>query len=450
MNTVRGFRAWFFSLLFFCLFESPFFAQEFSYSGSFSALSGIGLPNTHDNKGDFLTGALTFDNTVKAYFSQAMFCTNAVFIADGVGSQSTNGVSSFVSDDGHFAIKLKEAYVDYNGGVWAVRVGRQISAWGKADGIQVADVLCPQDESTIIASSYKESRQGIDALRLSFTGTSVQADVYWIPFFTPSTLPLAKNNPLRAIVFPSRFDGFSLVTPTRYDDLDLPEKKFTNSEWALRVSLYRSAFDISFYGFYGWDDIPFFSYTAVSGSCVAVKGTYERMAMFGVDAAVPWRDFVFRLEGAYFPERHMQTSADWQGKRQREGGQFSSSEEHHQLVGLVGFDWTPSGWTLAAQYIADGAFGDGDALERKSFQHLASLMLEKPLLNDTLTVSALAFFDLRELSSCIELAADYSLNDSIKLSLIGNLFLEGVDDKQGLYGANRDLSCITLKGTVSF
>ena len=84
------------------------------------------------------------------------------------------------------------------------------------------------------------------------------------------------------------------------------------------------------------------------------------------------------------------------------------------------------------------------------FLKQTSLMLEKPLLNDTLTVSALAFLDLREFSSCIELSADYSLNDSIKLSLIGNLFLEGVDDKQGLYGANRDLSCITLKGTVSF
>lgn len=431
-------------------FSHSLAAQEISYSGSLSSLAGIALPNTNDNKGKFLAGTLIFDNTLKAYLNESMFYLNASLIGDAVGSQSSNGVSAFVSDDGHFSIKLKEAYFDYNGGFWALRAGRMIAAWGKADGIQITDVLCPQDESTIIASSYKESRQGIDALRLSYTGNSLQADVYWIPFFTPSTLPLAKNSPIRNILFPKNLGEYSLSSPARYDDFELPEKKFASSEYAARVGMYFSRFDLSFYGFYGWDDLPFMSYTAEPLSSVNVNGGYERMAMLGLDTAIPAGEFVLRFESAFFPERYMQTSADWQAERQSAGLDFSASERHSQIIGLAGLDWSPSGWTITAQYIADYAFGEAESLDRKTYQHQASLTVEKALLNDTMTLSALAFLDLRDFSSSTELSAEYSLTDAIKLALIGNIFLEGPDGKTGLYGAYQDLSCLTLKGTISF
>jgi len=450
MTSMQIKRIFFFAAICICMSFSSLAAQELSYSGSLSAQTGLGLPNTHDNKGKFLSGALIFDSTLKAYFNESMLYLDASLIGDGVGSQSTNGVSSFVSDDGHFSLKLKEAYFDYNGGFWALRAGRMIAAWGKADGIQITDILCPHDVSTMIATTYKESRQGIDALRLSYTGNSLQADVYWIPFFTPSTLPLAKNNPLKKILFPTESGGFALVAPDRYDDFDLPEKKLANSEYAARVGMYFSRLDLSFYGFYGWEDEPFLSYES-NGKGIAVKGKYERMAMVGLDSALPAGDFVFRFEGAYFPQRYMQTNADWQAVRQAGGESVSAGERHHQLVGLAGFDWTPSGgWTITAQYIADYAFGDADALARYSYQHQASLMLEKTLLNDLITLSALAFVDLRDFSSNATLSAEYMLTDAIKLFLLGDIFLEGPDGKKGLYGAYRDLSCVTLKGKISF
>ena len=273
------------------------FAQEFNYIGSLTALAGVGL--AEDNAGDFLAGQLNFDNTLKAYIGDSMFCLNAAVIADGTKSQSTNGVSNFASDDGIFSIKLKEAYFDYNGGIWGLRVGRQIAAWGKADGIQVADILCPQDESNMIASTYKESRLGIDALRLSFMGDFFQSDLYWIPIFTPSALPLAKKSPLRKVIFPDRYESLTLKCPEKWDDFDLPGLKLENSEFAARAGFYFSKFDLSFYGFYGWDDLPFISYTAVSENAAVVSGTYKRMGMVGADAAIPAGDFVFRLEAAF-------------------------------------------------------------------------------------------------------------------------------------------------------
>ena len=433
---------------FFLFFQA--FSQDFRYNGELAVQAGLGMPGTHDNEARFLAGSISFANTFKAYFDDSMVNVEAILIADDIGSQSSNGISAFVSDDGHFSLKLKEAYYDYNGGFWALRAGRQISAWGKADGIQITDILCPQDESNIIASTYKESRQGIDALRLSFIGEKVQADAYWIPFFTPSTMPLAKNNPLRRINFPDNFDNFVLETPSRYDDFELPEKKFANSEYAARLGMYFSSFDLSFYGFYGWDDMPFISYTP-GASGISVSGSYERMAMFGVDSAIPVGDFVFRLESAFFPKRKMQTSAEYQAARQIGGEDSESFEDHNQILALAGLDWSLSdGWTINMQYIGDGVFGKSENLDRKSYNHQLSLSLEKSLLNETLTLSGLAFLDLRDFSSNTELSAEYSLSDSIKLSIVGNIFLEGPDGKDGLYGAYHDLTCLTLRGKISF
>ena len=425
------------------------FAQEFNYSGSLTALAGVGL--AEDNAGDFLAGQLNFDNTLKAYIGDSMFCLNAAVIADGTKSQSTNGVSNFASDDGIFSIKLKEAYFDYNGGIWGLRVGRQIAAWGKADGIQVADILCPQDESNMIASTYKESRLGIDALRLSFMGDFFQSDLYWIPIFTPSTLPLAKKSPLRKVIFPDRYESLTLKCPKKWDDFDLPGLKLENSEFAARAGFYFSKFDLSFYGFYGWDDLPFISYTAISENAAVVSGTYKRMGMVGADAAIPAGDFVFRLEAAFFPQRNIQTSSEWQASLQEDGRPPIDSKYCNQLVALAGFDWTPSGgWTITAQYIADAVFESDSQLDRNAYVHRASLTVEKTLFNESLTLSALAFLDLTDFSSATELSAEYSLTDAIKLGLVGNLFFKGIDGRDGLYGAYSGLTCLTLKGVVSF
>ena len=425
------------------------FGLDINYSGSATAQVGLGLPQTNSNAGSVLKGDLAVENILKAYHKDITVSAQAILVCDAAASQSSNGISTFSTGNGFFAIKLKEAYLDYNGGFWGLRVGRQIAGWGKADGLQVADVLCPQDESNALASTYKESRQGIDAARLSYMNDFMQADAYWIPIFTPSVLPFAKGNPLHDIVFPKEYGGFSLTTPKRYDDFDLPSLKIYNGEAAARLSFYFSKFDLSFYGFYGWEDLPLLTYTATSENTATVTGEYERLLMFAIDAAVPMGDFVLRAEAAYFPERRIQTSAKWQAECQEKGTPFSSSEKHHQVRALAGFDWTPAGgWTITAQYMADIMEGSAANLDRRVYEHLASLSVEKTLLNELLTLSALVFFDLNDFSSSVEIEAEYSVTDSFKAALIGNLYFEGKE--KGMYGIYKDLSCATLRAKFSF
>ena len=61
----------------------------------------------------------------------------------------------------------------------------------------------------------------------------------------------------------------------------------------------------------------------------------------------------------------------------------------NQVLGLAGLDWTPSGgWTITAQYVADGIIDYESDLERKDFEHQATLSIEKSILNETFTITA--------------------------------------------------------------
>ena len=450
MTPKKSFVCGFISCLLFALFLTQIPAQELSFSGSLTSQAGIVLPYTHENKGHFLLGTTAFDGTVKSYIGDSMIVVNSQLMYDALGAQSSNGTESLVSDNGSFALKLKEAYFDYNGGSWAIRAGRQIAAWGKADSIQIADILCPQDNSVMIAANYKESRLGIDAIRLSLILDFLQLDAYWIPFFTPSTLPLAKGNPMNPIHFPTSYGAYTIFTPQSINDFDLPEKRFSNSEYALRLSANLSKLDFSLYGFYGWDDKPFLTYS-VDDEGIRQNGFYERLLMFGADAAVPLGDFVLRFETAYFPERYIQTSTDYQESCTGPDKQEGATKRRHQLIGLLGFDWeVGSGLTIMAQYVGDVVFGDAKPLDRKTYTHLATITVEKSLLNELISLSVHGELDLCDFSSSIDAEAEYSLTDAIKLGLIGNFYLEGVDNQKGTYGIYRDLSCITLKGKISF
>ena len=417
---IRRFLLAFFVLFILC---GAVYAQEMEYSGSFITQAGAGLPNTHHNKGDFLVGQTSFDSTFKVYIEESMLYINTILLYDALEGQSSNGVSAFVSDNNDFALHLKEAYFDWRGEKLALRVGRQISAWGKADDVQIVDILCPQDESSLY-SDYQDNRLGIDAVRLSYIGESTQTDFYWIPFFTPSTLPLAEGNPLNDVMFGS-FDN----APGSYSDFARPDRDLSSSEYGARFSAYLPSFDFSLYGFYGWDDMPF--YTA------DMNGKYKRMAMVGADAAIPAGDFVFRLESAFFPQRYIQAS---------EGG----TRQRNQIMALGGVDWTPAGgWTITAQYVADIVTGSDSPLDRHNYEHLATLSVEKPFLNETILLSGSFAMDLRYFSTNTELVMEYKLTDSITLSMTGEFYFAG-PDKDGEFGSYKDLSCIILKGKYSF
>ena len=90
-------------------------------------------------------------------------------------------------------IELREAYMEYVSESWDFRIGRQIIVWGKADGMQITDIISPMDYTEFLARDYDDIRMPVDSLKVRLLGDSVNFEMIWLPVFVPSILPEGDN-----------------------------------------------------------------------------------------------------------------------------------------------------------------------------------------------------------------------------------------------------------------
>ena len=421
-----------------CVLSASFaFSQDITFSGS--AKTAVGVFIRGDNAGDFSPAKETVSGEIDARFADC-----AVFIAGNAyfNALAANSGGSFSVVDG-LGAELQEAYFTWtsnefgNGLTAGLKFGRQITAWGKADGIRIADILCPQNLASLGTSNYSESRLGIDAIKGTLSGTYFSADAYWIPFFRPSALPFESWNPIRKALIPSSVGAVPVVL----GDISKPELNIANSSYAARVSFWFPAVDFSLYGYYGFDDSPNFMYTpdAMPPTKITVTGKYYRYGMAGFDLAVPAGAFVIRAESAFFIERALQLGQTSLG----------GCERKNELRALAGIDWNKNGWMLTAQYYGDVVFAYVDSLARDAYEHGATANLSKTLFSETLTLSCTGLVRLNDLDGFAGLKAKYSLTDEISLALAFDGYFPG-PKSDGTYGKYKDLSCVRFEGTVRF
>lgn len=439
------------------LFFSQFiFADGLEFSGDVSTSWGLFAPWTNDDTaGDFSLGATNFTGKVDAWY--------------GNSSALAEGTVSYDALTKKLDFSLGEVWLDYTSSFWGLRIGRQKAAWGKADGIDITNVLCPSDMSSFAAMTGDDGKLAVDAIRLSFSGSSFTADAWWIPFFTPSALPLNEGNSLRKFIVPASVDyplpamNTTLHLPVTINQFEKPELAIWNGEYGVKLSGYFSALDLSLYGFYGWEDTPLLDYGMTFGppmdpsnpatalpEGIVVSGQYKRMTMVGADMALPIGPTVLRLEGAFFPQRYMQKKAEEILKEALRQTQGPQEIKRNQLSALAGLDWMPTGWTLTAQYYCDYVFGKLDTLERdKAYQHGATLSISKSLVNETLELSFAGVIGLNDFDSMLSPSIKYSLSDQISLDASAYIFLAG-PDRDGKYGAYKDLSTIAINASFKF
>ena len=363
------------------------------FSGDLQTQWGVGAPWTDSDKsaGKFTLGNTNFTGKIDAWYG------NSSALAEG--SISYDALTNSIN------FSLGELWADYTSSFWGARIGRQKVAWGKADGIDITNVICPSDMSSFAAMTSENSKLPIDAVRLSFSRNQFTADAYWIPFFTPAALPAKKVAGV---------------------PIEKPELAIWNGEYGLKLSGYFPLLDLSLYGFYGWDDMPFID-MKITAQGPAISAKYKRMTMTGIDAAIPIKEVVLRTEAAFFPQRY-----------------FTIDEKRNELSALAGLDWMPSGWTLTAQYFCDYVFGNLDNIDRKdAYTHSATLSISKSLLNETMDLSLAGVVNFNAFDSLINPSLSYNLSDQINLETGAYILLPGPDE-DGTYGAYKDYSTIYI------
>jgi hypothetical protein len=259
------------------------------------ARSALAQDSTSDAERDPLDRAGVTGSVRFGYWSSTRDLDSERHLGAGmIWLKSTRQVSSRVSflvegwtalsgpaGEGDATGELREAFADLRFGRLDVRVGRQIIAWGRADGVNPTDNLTGED-LTLLAPEDDDRRLATTALRASYYLGDVSFTGYWLPEFRGHRFPLPPA------------PGLTFVRES-------PE--WPGDQWAIRAEQTGRAVDWSVSFFQGHDLTPDLGVRqaapAMPDSETAVSLSHHRLRVFGADMAANLGRIGLRAEGAY-------------------------------------------------------------------------------------------------------------------------------------------------------
>lgn len=333
---------------------------------------------------------------------------------------------------GETGIDLHESWFEYAGAQWDARIGRQIIIWGKADGVQITDIISPPDYTESMTRDLDEIRMPVDAAKFRLLGDYVVTELIWIPVFEAAVQPTGDNPWAIRQDLPENM-RVSTASPIE------PATTMENSEIALKVSGYFSGLDVASSVFYTWDDYPAY-HRRVEDDGDIVRVSYipehHRLTVFGLEFSRPWSDFVFRGEAAYYKGRYYET---------KDLAEDPVPKDVFKWLG--GIDWSPGNdWSLIAQLTGDYIVDHEDRLEDEEHDLLATLNISKKLLGQTLILSGMIYYDMDDNEIYNRVKAEYAVTDAFHVSVGADIFHGG----DGQFGKYEDNSQVWIKAKYSF
>ncbi len=148
--------------------------QQMNMNGSLRA-GYYGASRNLDGRKDVGTGALWLKS------------------APSLGSEASMQVEGWVRNDNSFRgapqSKLREGYLNATTGAADWRIGKQIIAWGRTDGINPTDNLTPRNY-TLLTPENDDQRLGALAAKMNYHFANTVLTSVWLPRFTPSVYPI--------------------------------------------------------------------------------------------------------------------------------------------------------------------------------------------------------------------------------------------------------------------
>jgi hypothetical protein len=310
-------------------------------------------------------------------------------------------------DAGDATGELREAYLDVRRGRFDVRIGRQIVAWGRADGINPTDNVTGQD-LTLLVPDEDDGRLGTAAVRVGYHLGDVTVTALWLPEFRGHRFPL-----------PAPPTGLALRDDTT---------RWDAGQWAARVEQTGRAVDWSASVLRGRDLSPDLGIGPGADGAPAIRLAHHRVTVVGGDMAMNAGRVGLRAEGAYVhtadadgvdpftknPYLFLVAGGD---RTFREYLNLNVQYIYRRVFAYAPMPATPAG--LAAAIAQQQAIVNGQT--RRS-QHGLSLRIAHKWLRETLEAecAAAGFLDPGGLTIRPKLA--YALSDQWKLLVGAELF----------------------------
>ncbi|HRI87343.1 MAG TPA: hypothetical protein PLJ47_14905 [Candidatus Hydrogenedentes bacterium] len=303
-------------------------------------------------------------------------------------------------------LELREAYVRSTWDDWHFTLGKQQIVWGLADGLKVIDVVNPQDLREFILVDFENSRIPLWAVNAERPIGDWNLQLVWVPDKSYYMLPRVDSEFELTAGVPPVPPGFHL----EFESPDRPSRFFADSDAGLRLSTFKSGWDITFNYLYHYDDVPTFSRKfglTAEGPAVRVQPEYARSHLFGGTASKAFGDFTLRLEYGLFLDKHFPTGS----LLDRDG-----VVEGTNLSYMIGLDWFGIENTVVSfQVFQDWFSNDAEGLARDEMQTYTTLALQRRFIRDTLMVESIWFQDLNHGDGLIRPKITYAVNDALSV-----------------------------------
>ncbi len=181
---------------------------------------------------------------------------------------------------------LREAYVDYKRNRLTLRIGKQIFDWSVTDTISPSDNLSPRDWTDILESE----RVGIPAAYLRF-GYGAYAELAYIPWFTPSKLP----------VIGGRWER-DLPPGLVNEEQEIIGRN--HGQASLRIGAALEGFDLNAVYYRGYSFSPSFKLMPASGGLFGLVPMARFEEVYAVSAVRAVGGYSLRGEAGYFRQRN--------------------------------------------------------------------------------------------------------------------------------------------------
>ena len=298
--------------------------------------------------------------------------------------------------------ELREGYIDYTGGNWDLRLGRQVITWGLGDLVFVNDFF-PKDHEALFAGRPLEYlKRGVDAVKLGAYPEFASFELVLAPNFRESRTPDAGRfwlyDPMPAVV------NRETVKPEEGDV-------------ALRAYRDVAGYDAALYLYRGFQRTPSMRPDSMTAP-TKIRYFYPKLSVYGASLSGRAGEGVLSLEAAYYDSRE-----------DRAGSDFAVPNSQTRL--LAGYQIQPvEDVSLSFQYYAEimhdydaylATLPTGFPIEKR-WSHTVTARLTQFFLHQTMRLSAYASYNASNGDHFVNPELRYSFTDRVWGAVGANFF----------------------------
>lgn len=326
--------------------------------------------------------------------------------------------------------ELRELYFDAFVGEVFLRIGKQQTVWGKADGLKVLDIVNPQSYREFVLEDYEDSRIPLWTVAGEIPVATGLLQLLWIPDQTYNELP--DRDATYAFTTPRLVPQAPAGTSVRLEDPQRPDRTFKDSDAGMRFSAFASGWDLSANYFYHYGDNPAYA-RRIGPSGVTVTPEYRRTHTVGGSASNAFGDFTLRTELAYSTDRQFLTNDP-----QDTDGIFVTGETAY----VVGLDWQGlSNTFISAQLFQSRLADDNAGLTRDVVDTNTTLLVERQMRHETLTARLFWIHGHHDDDGLLQPSLAYDVYGNLTLGIGADIFY---GPSRGLFGEFNDTDRVTV------